>query len=87
LQGHEKIHTQKESMPELEIPFAPTKATGVKHEEIKDLILSRFYFEERPSYKPVTLNTSTVKPILPLICQERNMSSNGTKLPVIPILL
>ena len=87
LQGHEKIHTQKETMPELEIPFVPSKLTGMKNEEIKELVLSRFYYEEPPKLVSTTSNNSTVKPILPLVCYERNMTLKGIKLPVIPILL
>lgn len=87
LQGHERLHKEKLSMPELNIPR--TSFTGVKgkHEEIHDLLLSRLYKEIKLVYSVNNNSTKMVMPILPPVCDERTVINGTTKLPVIPILL
>lgn len=87
LQGHEKIHSKTENMLELEMPFVPINLSGRKHEDIKELLLSRIYFEKKPNYSNPSLLNTLSKPILPLICEERTNLANEVRLPVIPILL
>lgn len=87
LQGHEKLHKQKLSMPELEVPIYPFQTQNSKHEEISELFLSKFYKEIKLIYSVNCNTTRTAMPILPPICNERTVSKAFTKLPVIPILL
>ena len=87
LQGHERLHKQKVMMPELEIPKASLGLTNSKHEDIRELLLSKFYQEPKLLFTVINNNTKAVMPILPPVCTERSATKGHLKLPVIPILL
>ncbi|OMJ91992.1 hypothetical protein SteCoe_5309 [Stentor coeruleus] len=87
LQGHERLHKEKLSMPELNVPRTLNIGVKGKHEEIHDLFLSRLYKEAKLIYSVNNNLNKVVMPILPPVCDERTATDSKTKLPVIPILL
>ena len=75
------------AMPELKIPAPGSGIHTGKHEEIKEVILSRMYKEEKLAYTINISNPKGVMPILPPVCDDRKSAKGNLKLPVIPILL
>lgn len=84
--GHEKLHLKYDIIPELEIPRTRAYPSRENKEEIKDLLLSNYYYELKPVYNIKCEIPTANLPILPPISLERTITYS-TRLPVMHILL